>query len=209
MMVTARERERRVKYLRMIMVVSAALATIAATSGFALAHRAAAPRTPDVSRVNWGDVTIPGKLCKVSGSMRLHNGSATASHSGFGYPVQAYTTLVTHGNLGHGLRVTTLQVFCSIPNGTAASELSEGVFVFDSPGGAAHLLGTLTPTYLPKSTSHIPYISVSHINTSGHIATTEAWYHLMDADCCPSGLAYTVWKWTGHRFVPGHTTIKG
>jgi hypothetical protein len=54
------------------------------------------------------------------------------------------------------------------------------------------VLGTLTPTYFPKSTSHIPYISVSRINTSGHIATTEVWCHLMDADCCPSGRAYTV-----------------
>lgn len=63
-MVTTWERERRVKYFRMIMVVSAVLATIGATSGFALAHRTAAPRTPDYARVNWGDVTIPGKLCK-------------------------------------------------------------------------------------------------------------------------------------------------
>ncbi len=81
--------------------------------------------------------------------------------------------------------------------------------MFDSPGGAAHLLGTLTPTYVPKSASHIPFISVSHIDTSGHIATMEAWYKSTDADCCPSGHAYTVWKWTGHTFVPGHTTITG
>jgi hypothetical protein len=198
-----------VKYIRLFTVVSAVLATIAATSGFALSHRAASPRTPEAQQVNWGDVTIPGKLCKVSGSMHLHNGSATASHSGFGRPVQAYTTLVTHGNLGHGLQVATLQVFCSIPDGTAASQLSEGIFVFDSPGGAAHWLGTLTPTYLPKSTDHIPYIAVDHITTAGHIATTEYWYTGMDADCCPSGRAYTVWKWTGHTFVPGHTTVTG
>jgi hypothetical protein len=199
-----------VKFIRMIIVGSAVLATIAATSGFALPHRTADPRTPYVAQVNWGDVTIPGKLCKVSGSMRLHNGiSGSVSHSGFGFPVQAYTTLVTHGNLGHGLQVTTLQVFWSIPNGTAASQLSEGVFVFDSPGGAAHLLGTHTPTYFPKSGGHIPYITVSHINTAGHIATTELWYAPMNADCCPTGRAYTVWKWTGHGFAPGHTTIAG
>jgi len=197
------------KHLRLIMVVAAVLATIAATSGFALPHRAASLRAPDVQRVNWGDVTIPGKLCKVSGSMQLHNGSATASHSGWGFAVQAYTTTVTHGDLGQGLQVTTLQVFCAVPNGTAASQLSEGVFVFDSPGGTAHLLGTLTPTYLHNPTAHIPYIAVDHIDTSGHIATTEYWYTLMNADCCPTGRAYTVWKWTGHTFVPGHTTITG
>jgi len=198
-----------VKFIRLIMVGSVVLATIAATSGFALPHRTADPRTPHVAQVNWGDVTIPGKLCKVNGSMRLHNGISGSYNSGFGRPVQAYTTLVTHGNLGHGLAVTTLQVFCSIPNGTAASQLSEGVFVFDSPGGAAHLLGTLTPTYFPRSASHIPYLAVGHIDTSGHIATTEVWYTSMDADCCPSGRASTVWKWTGHGFLPGHTTISG
>ena len=191
------------------MVVSAVLATIAGTSGFALSDRTAAPRAPRAVQVNWGDVTIPGTLCKVRGSMRLHNGiSGSVSHSGFGFPVQAYTTLVTHGTLEPGLAVTTLQVFCSIPNGTAASQLAEGIFVFDSPGGAAHLLGTLTPTYFPKTGGHIPYIAVSHIDT-GHIATTEYWYAPMNADCCPSGRAHTVWKWTGHRFVPGHTSVAG
>jgi len=196
-----------VKYIRLIMVVSAVLATIAATSGFALPHRAGPARTPELRRVNWGDVSIPGKLCKVSGSMRLHNGSATVSHSGYGFPVQAYTTTVTHGNLGHGLQVTTLQIFCAIPNGTSGSQLSEGIFVFDSPGGAAHLLGTLTPTYFPNTPAHIPYLAVDHINTAGHIATTEYWYTSMDADCCPSGRAYTIWKWTGHTFAPSRTTI--
>jgi hypothetical protein len=197
-----------VKYVRMIMVASAVLATVAATSGFALA--AEAPRTPGAAQVNWGDVTIPGTLCKVNGSMRLHNGiSGSVSHSGFGFPVQAYSTQVTHGDLEPGLPVTAIVVFCSIPNGTAASQLSEGIFVFDSPGGTAHLLGTLTPRYFPKTGGHIPYIGVSHIETSGHIATTEYWYMPMNADCCPAGRAYTVWKWTGHAFVPGHTTVKG
>jgi hypothetical protein len=194
----------------MIMVVSAVLATIAATSGFARSHPAAPARTPDVARVNWGDVTIPGKLCKVNGSIRLHNGvSAPVSHSGFGFPVQASASTVTHGNLGHGLQVTALEIFCSIPNGTAASQLSEGIFVFDSPGGAAHLLGTLTPTYFPKTHAHIPYISVDHITTTGRIATTEYWYTNSDPDCCPTGRAHTVWRWTGHGFVPGHTTVTG
>jgi hypothetical protein len=199
-----------VKHIRLIMVVSAVLAAIAATSGFALLHRAGPARATELQQVNWGDVTIPGQLCKVNGSMRLHNGiSGSWSHSGFGFPVQAYSTLVTHGDLEPGLAVTTVQVFCSIPNGTAASQLSEGIFVFDSPGGTPHLLGTLTPTYFPKTGGHIPYIAVSHIDTAGHIATTEYWYAPMNADCCPTGRAYTIWKWTGHGFAAGHTTVKG
>lgn len=197
------------KHIRLIMVVSVVLATIAATSGFALLHRAGPARATVTPRVNWGDVTIPGQLCKVNGSIRLHNGISGSYHSGFGRPVQAYSTQVTHGDLEPGLPVTTIVVFCSIPNGTAASQLSEGVFVFDSPGGTVHWLGTLTPTYFPKTGGHIPYISVSNIDTAGHIATTEYWYAPMNPDCCPTGRAYTVWKWTGHGFVPGHTTVKG
>ncbi len=197
------------KYIKMIMLVSAVLATIAATSGFTLPHGTASARTPGVQQVNWGDITIPGKLCKVNGPIRLHNGfSAPVTHSGFGYPIQAYTGTVTHGNLGHGLQVTALQVFCEIAHGTAASQLSEGILIFDTPGGAPHLLGTLTPTYFPNTHAHLPYISVDHI-TTGHIATTEYWYTNSNPDCCPTGRAHTVWRWTGHGFVPGHTTVTG
>ena len=196
------------KYVRLFMVVSAVLATIGATSGFASPDQATPARASDVQRVNWGDVTIPGQLCKVSGPIRLHNGLATVSHGGYGSPTYVDATLVVHGNLGHGLHVTTLQTFCAV-SGTADGQVSEGVFVFDSPAGAAHLLGTLTPTYFPKSTDHIPYLAVDHIDSSGHIATTEYWYSPVDPTCCPTGRAYTVWKWTGHGFVPGHTTIAG
>jgi hypothetical protein len=31
----------------------------------------------------------------------------------------------------------------------------------------------------------------------------------MNADCCPTGRAHTVWKWTGHRFVAGYTFVTG
>jgi hypothetical protein len=201
-----------VKKIRLIMWVVTAVAAMAAISGFALPQREAAARTPDLAtpdlaHVNWGDVTIPGKLCKVNGPIRLHNGIATVEHSGFGRPVQAYTTLVTHGFLRRGLPVTTLQIFCAVPNGTAASQLSEGVMVFDSPGGRAHWLGTLTPQYLPNPTSHIPYVAVAHIDTTGHITTTEYWYTLSNADCCPSGRATTIWRWTGRTFIPGRTKI--
>ena len=194
------------KYIRLFMVMTAAVAAIVATSGFAPAARAAAPRTPDVQRVNWGDVTIPGKLCKVNGSITLHNYSAGV-RSGYG-PIEVFASTVTHGNLGHGLQVTTLQVFCSAMSGTAAGQVAEGVFVFSSPGGAPHLLGTLTSQYHPKSKSHLPYLAVQKIST-GKIATIEYWYASGNADCCPAGRAYTTWTWTGHKFVPGHTTVTG
>jgi hypothetical protein len=188
------------------MMTAAAAAAIVATSAFAVPSAAAAPRTPDVQRVNWGDVTIPGKLCKVTGSITLHNGSAVVTHSGYG-PIEVFTTTVKHGNLGHGLQVTTLQIFCSAMSSTAAGQVAEGIYVFDSPGGRAHLLGTLTSQYHPKS-SHVPYLAVDKI-TTGHITTTEYFYASGNPDCCPSGRANTTWTWTGRKFVPGHTTVTG
>jgi hypothetical protein len=160
----------------------------------------------DVDSVNWGDVTIPGQLCKVSGQIKLHNGRAFVRHSGFGMALDVVESVVTHGNLGQGLRIAALQIWCNNTSGTADGQLAEGIIVFDSPGGHAHLLGTLTPAH--KTTMvHIPYIVVNRIETTGHIAVTEYFYNSADATCCPSGRATTLWKWTGRTFIPGRTKI--
>lgn len=133
------------KNIRLVMSSVAAVAALTATSGFALGAQQASAQTLGAHSVNWGDVTIPGHLCKVSGQIHLHNGSASVRHSGFGIPLDVYTTTVAHGDLAPGLPVTTLQIFCANTGGTADGQLAEGIFVFDSPGGHAHLLGTLTP----------------------------------------------------------------
>lgn len=195
------------KNIRLVVSSVAAIAALTATSGFALTSQEASARTLDVHSVNWGDVTIPGHLCEVKGSIKLHNGDATVSHSGYGIPLDVYTTMVTHGYLAHGLPVTTLQIWCATQGGTAASQIAEGIFVFASPGGQPHLLGTLTPQYNPSSASHVPYIAVARIDTTGHITVTEFFYGPSNPDCCPSGRATTIWKWTGRTFIPGRTKI--
>ena len=90
---------------------------------------------------------------------------------------------------------------------SAAAELAEGIVVLDSPGSRPHLLGTLTPQYRPSTAAHTPYITVDRIDTAGHIAVTELFYRPSNADCCPSGRAVTIWKWTGRKFIPGRTKI--
>ena len=35
------------------------------------------------------------------------------------------------------------------------------------------------------------------------IAVTELFYRPSNPDCCPSGRAVTIWKWTGRTFIPG------
>jgi hypothetical protein len=195
-----------------IRLIASSLAAVSALTASALtatggAAHAASAQTLSAHTVNWGDVTIPGHLCKVNGQIHLHNGHATVRHSGFGMALDVLTTTVTHGHLAHGLPVTALQVWCDNTGGTADGQLSEGIFVFDSPGGHAHLLGTLTPQLKGNPMLHIPFIAVNHIETTGHVAVTEFFYTPANATCCPSGRATTVWKWTGRTLVPGRTHI--
>jgi len=192
-----------VKNIRLIVSSLAAAAALTATGGYSQASA----QTLAVHSVNWGNVTIPGQLCKVNGQIHLHNGNATVRHSGFGMALDVLTTTVTHGYLAHGLPVTALQVWCDNTGGTADGQLAEGIFVFDSPGGHAHLLGTLTPQLKGNPMLHIPFIAVNHIETTGHVAVTEFFYTPANATCCPSGRATTLWKWTGRTFVPGRTHI--
>jgi hypothetical protein len=194
-----------VKKIWLAIVTAAAMSALAATTAFALPSRGAPARVAYVPQVNWGDVAIPGQLCEVDGPIQLHNGVAKVSRSGFG-PIVVNLTTVTHGYLGHPLTVAGLQIWCAA-DGTAASQLAEGIVVFGSTGSKPRLLGTLTPRYRPRPASHVPYIAVVRFDTTGHVATTEFWYTPSNPDCCPSGRAATIWKWTGHTFIPGRTKI--
>jgi hypothetical protein len=191
-----------VKSIRLIVSSLAAAAALTATGGYSQASA----QTLAMHSVNWGNVTIPGHLCEVKGQIRLHNGHATVRHSGFGFPLDVLTTTVKHGYLAHGLPVTALQIWC-IAGGSADGELAEGIMVFDSPGGKAHLLGTLTPQHKTSMMVHIPSIAVNRIETTGHVAVTEFFYTPGNMTCCPSGRATTLWKWTGRTFIPGRTKI--
>jgi hypothetical protein len=190
------------KNIRLIVSSLAAAAALTAAGGYSQASA----QTLATHSVNWGNVTIPGQLCKVNGQIHLHNGHATVRHSGFGFPLDVLTTTVTHGYLAHGLPVTALQIWC-IAGGSADGELAEGVMVFDSPGGKAHLLGTLTPQHKTSAMVHIPSIVVNRIETTGHVAVTEFFYTPGNMTCCPTGRATTLWKWTGRTFIPGRTKI--
>jgi hypothetical protein len=200
----------RVRHTSLTMLITAvvmAVVTVAA-AGTAFARPANGPprHALNLHHVNWGDVTIPGQLCRVKGVIRLHKGQARISHSGYG-PLEVSAFGPVYGDLGGGQQVAALQVWCSNQGGTAAGQLAEGLVVCSGAGGRLHPLGTLTPQYHPRSAAHIPSIAVASIG-AGRIVTTEYWYASTDADCCPSGRATTTWRWTGHAFVPGRTTIR-
>jgi hypothetical protein len=67
-----------VKKIRLILSSVVAIAALTATSGY----QEASAQPLGVQRVNWGDVTIPGRLCEVKGQITLHDGQAAVRHSG-------------------------------------------------------------------------------------------------------------------------------
>jgi hypothetical protein len=186
--------------------ISAVLAVV--TAGAALAGPVTCPSRHPLSlhQVNWGNVAIPGQLCRVNGLVMLHKGRARTGHSGYG-PLEVSASGPAYGNLGGGQEVAALQIWCSNQGGTAAGQLAEGIIAFSGAGGRLHVLGTLTPQYRPRPAPHIPFIMVTSIGAE-RIVITEYWYAAADADCCPTGRATTSWYWNGRFFHPGRTTVR-
>jgi hypothetical protein len=199
----------RVRKISLAALLAAVLAITGLTTGTAFAGTAFAQpagQSLNLHHVKWGNVAVPGGLCRVKGPIQLHNGDARLRHSGFG-PLDVSESGPAYGNLGNGQQVAALQVWCSNQGGTAAGELAEGLVVFSGAGGHLHVLGTLTPQYRPHAGHvHIPFVAVKSIG-SERIVTNEFFYTGSDADCCPSGRALTTWHWNGHSFKPGRTTI--
>jgi hypothetical protein len=195
----------RVRFISLIIALATALTSAVLTFGTGTAFAQPAGHSLNLHHVTWGNVAVPGRLCRVNGPIRLHHGDARLRHSGFG-PLDVSEQGPTYGNLGNGQQVAALQVWCSNQGGTAAGELAEGLVVFSGAGGRLHVLGTLTPQYHPHTRVHIPFVAVKSIG-SERIVTTEFFYNGTDADCCPGGRALTTWHWNGHSFKPGRTTI--
>ncbi len=192
----------RVRFISLIIALTSAVLTAGPGTAFAQP----AGHSLNLHHVTWGNVAVPGRLCRVSGPIRLHHGAARIRHSGFG-PLDVAETGPTYGDLGGGRQIAALQVWCSNQGGTAAGQLAEGLVVFSGAGGRLHVLGTLTPQYRPHPGHvHIPFVAVRSIG-AGRIVTTEFFYTGSDADCCPSGRALTTWHWNGHSVKPGRTTI--
>jgi hypothetical protein len=189
-----------VKSVRLI-ISSLAAAALTATSGCAPAYQHASTQAFDVHSVNWGDIAIPGQMCKVSGNIQLHDGTARVSHSGLGPLIVQLFGTGTPGFLARGFPVTALNIFCNNLSGTAEGQLADGIFVFAD--AQIRFLGLLTPQYQEPLEPHVPLIAVKHISIQGYITTAETYYTSRNIDCC----AITIWKWTGRTFIPGRTRL--
>src|SRR3954452_20701240 len=153
----------RIRLISLIIALVTALTSAVLTVGTGTAFAQPAGHSLNLHHVRWGNVAVPGKLCRVNGPIRLHHGDAKLRHSGFG-PLDVSEQGPTYGNLGNGQQVAALQVWCSNQGGTAAGELAEGLVVVSGGGGRLHVLGTLTPQFRPHAGHvHIPFITVKSI----------------------------------------------
>ena len=141
--------------------------------------------------------------------MRLHSGYATAYSSRWPAlsPIEAARGRIVYGDLlGSGREAAALQVVCFTPNGTAAGQLAFAVVVYSAGRRAPIVLGVLTPR-LRSSGTHVPILTPSAI-AHDEVRMTELFYGSHDADCCPTGVAETVWRFKAGAFGPVSTVVK-
>ena len=108
-----------------VLITAAVMAVVTAGTAFALPSTCPPRHALNLHHVNWGDVAIPGALCRVKGVIRLHKGQAKLGHSGYG-PLEVSTSGPAYGDLGGGQQVAALQVWCSNQGGTAAGPAGPG-----------------------------------------------------------------------------------
>ena len=125
----------RVRQASLAIVITAVLAVL--STGTAFARPASCPpRHPvNLHHVNWGSVTIPGRLCRVKGVIRLRKGEARTARSGYG-PLEVITSGPAYGDLGHGQQVAVLQVWWTTRAGPRRGNSPRGSWCSAAPGGS-------------------------------------------------------------------------
>ncbi len=162
----------------------------------------------DLSTINWGDVTVPGKACMSTADITLHSGQATITNSTT--PGASFLLRITvqpqYGQLGNGgPMVATFGLSCLALGSDAGSHPLRlvSVAVFDALNGTPHLVGLITnPEFgriAPADTFLVPNKLAVH---NGAIVVTGAYLQLQDPGCCPSGQATAAITYRNGRLVP-------
>jgi hypothetical protein len=163
----------------------------------------------DLHRFDWNSALLPGSVCGFAHPIKLHSGYAT------GYslrwpalsPIETARGRIVYGDLlGGGGDAAALQVVCVNRGGTAAGQLGFAVVVFAAGQRAPKVLGVLTAR-LRSSGTHVPILTPAAL-THGEVVLTELYYGRQDADCCPTGRATTVWRFTAGTFHPTSTVVE-
>jgi hypothetical protein len=179
-------------------------------------------RDLDLRKVDWREVTIPGRVCRARRPIHLHGGTAflktiphrwarglslqPEEHLRSGVEVDAGWTPVRYGEVdGKRGDEAALPVDCNNGGGTADGVLRYAWVVYSRRHRALAPIGVVTarvrtrPHQLP--TTLLPRI------VHRAIVVREAWYGGRDGTCCPSGRAVTRWTYSRGGLHPGATRV--
>jgi hypothetical protein len=173
-------------------------------------------RTPDLHRIDWRKVVLPGAVCGSTRPIRPHAyryGLQALIHSDVDLlwwnpvVVSAWRKPVFGDLDGDGRDEAALGISCANAGGTAAGQLGFSWVVYRAVGKSLRVVGVLTTRQpLDPRTAHVPINNVQRIER-GKVVVTEAWYGPFDGDCCASGVARTVWTYARGKLRPTRTTI--
>jgi hypothetical protein len=171
--------------------------------------------SPDVHRIDWRTVVLPGGVCGSSRPIRPRRtkyGPMAFVRADVNLPwwnpvvVDSWRN-PTFGDLdGDGMDEAALDVGCANGGGTAAGQLEFSVVIFKADGKRLRALGVV-PIEQPLDVraGHVPIGGIDRIER-GAVVTREGWYGPFDG-CCPSGRASATWSYRNGRFVRTGTRL--
>ena len=167
-------------------------------------------RSPDLHKVDWANITLPGAACGATQPIQLHDGEAAIRHSvePWWNVVVVYGGLASYGDLnGDGRDEAAVYVICSNDGGTADGQLAFADVIFGSVGKSLRVLGIITPKQpFSLSTPHVPLLGKPKIQR-GKVIAYERWYGPHDGTCCPSGQVKTIWTYANGTLRASRTII--
>jgi hypothetical protein len=165
--------------------------------------------SPDLHRIDWRKVVLPGGVCGSSQPIRrrTHYGEAYV-HADVNLPwwnpvaVSSWGRPVFGDLDGDGRDEAALHVNCDNGGGTAAGQLQFSDAVFEAHGRTLRLIGIVKLQQpLDLRAGHVP-VGFVHRIERGRITTHEAWYGPYDGTCCGSGRVGTTWDYRAGRLAP-------
>ena len=167
--------------------------------------------SPDLHKVDWANIALPGAVCGATQPIRLHDGEAAIRYSSFEpwwNVVVVYGGLASYGDLnGDGKDEAAVDVVCSNDGGTADGQLAFADVIFGSVGKSLRVIGIITPRQpFSLRTPHVPLLGKPDIRR-GKVIAYEGWYGPNDGTCCPSGQAKTIWTYANGALRASRTSI--
>lgn len=162
----------------------------------------------DLRAARWDDLCIPGDVCSVDGNVQFVNGRAQALSARYGEVFFGASSAALFGDIdGDGRDDAAVGIGCDNGGGTAAGQIGFGYAIFTSRLGSRRPVGVVHPR-VQRPGYHVSLFDRIELKPS-RIVVYERWYRNMDATCCPSGMATTVWTYAQGALTAGAPNVTG